>query len=92
MIARIWRGWTTPENAGIFAKNVPGFRRIEVLRRNAGAEVEFTTIMRFDSMDSVKAFVGEDFEAAYVPDAARKLLKRFDGRAQHYEQRLQRNA
>lgn len=105
MIARIWHGWTTPENAdayeallatqvipGIFAKNVPGFRRIEVLRRNAGAEVEFTTIMRFDSMDSVKAFVGADFEAAYVPDAARKLLKRFDGRAQHYEQRLQRDA
>jgi hypothetical protein len=39
----------------------------------------------------VKAFTGEDYEAAYVPDAARKVLKRFDARSQHYEVRESRD-
>jgi antibiotic biosynthesis monooxygenase (ABM) superfamily enzyme len=100
MIVRIWHGWTTPENAdayerllkteifpGIAAKNVPGYRAIELLRRPAGSEVEFITVMRFDSLDAVKQFVGEDHEPAYVPEKAREVLKRFDERAQHYERR-----
>lgn len=98
MISRIWHGWTQPENAdtyevllkteiipSIVSKNVEGYRGIQVLRRPAGAEVEFITIMRFDSLENVKAFTGEDFEQAYVPQKARQVLKRFDKRAQHYE-------
>jgi antibiotic biosynthesis monooxygenase (ABM) superfamily enzyme len=100
MIMRVWHGWTTPENAdvyesllktkvfpGIAAKNVPGLRSIELLRRSAGVEVEFATFMEFDGWDAVKRFVGEDYERAYVPDRARKVLKRFDERSHHYERR-----
>lgn len=99
-ITRIWHGYTTPERAddyeallkaevikGIESKDIPGFRRIDVLRRPLGDEVEFITAMEFDSIDSVKAFVGEDYEQAYVPDEARAILSRFDERSQHYEQR-----
>lgn len=105
MIARIWHGWTTPDNAdvyetllkteifpGIAAKNIAGYRGIELFRRDVGDEVEFVTLMRFDSLDAVKAFVGEDYETVYVPDAARKVLARFDRRSQHYEVRDQRDA
>lgn len=97
-IKRIWHGYTTPERAdeyeallkaeviaGIEAKAIPGFRKIEVLRRPLGDEVEFITVMEFDDLDSVKAFVGEDYEQAYVPDEARAILSRFDERSQHYE-------
>lgn len=104
MIKRIWHGYTTPDRAdsyeallkaevirGIEGKHIPGFRKIEVLRRPLGDEVEFITIMEFDSIDSVKAFVGEDYEACYVPDAARAILKRFDDRSQHYELRDSRS-
>jgi antibiotic biosynthesis monooxygenase (ABM) superfamily enzyme len=100
MILRIWHGWTTPANAdtyenllkteifpGIAAKSIPGYRSIELLRRNAGDEVEFITMMRFDSLQSVKDFVGEDYEHAYVPDKARAVLLRFDERSQHYDLR-----
>ncbi|WP_437971108.1 antibiotic biosynthesis monooxygenase [Sorangium sp. So ce260] len=100
MIARIWHGFTTPEDAdtyeallkteifpGILAKQVRGFRRIELLRRPLGAEVEFVTIMWFDSIEAVKAFAGEDHETAYVPAKARQVLARFDARSQHYELR-----
>jgi antibiotic biosynthesis monooxygenase (ABM) superfamily enzyme len=97
-IKRVWHGWTTRENAkayedllrsfvfpSIEAKRVPGYRSIELLRKPAGDEVEFVTIMTFDTLDSVKAFVGEDYEAVYVPERARTVLKRFDDRSMHYE-------
>jgi antibiotic biosynthesis monooxygenase (ABM) superfamily enzyme len=104
MIYRIWHGYTTPNNAatyeallkreifqGIEQKKMKGFRSIDLLRRRHGDEEEFITIMRFDSIDSVKTFTGEDFETAYVPDAARQVLKRFDTRSQHYELRESRS-
>lgn len=100
MIVRVWHGWTSPQNAdayetllkteifpGIAAKNIAGYRGIELLRRETPDEVEFITMMRFDSLQSVKDFVGEDFERAYVPDKARAVLARFDERSKHYEMR-----
>ena len=100
MIIRVWYGWTTPANAdayesllktqifpGILARNVPGFQRIELLRRPFGEEVEFVTVMRFASIEAVRAFAGEQWEVAVVPPAARAVLKRFDGASQHYEVR-----
>jgi len=101
MIKRVWRGWTSAANAdtyeallkseifpGIAAKDVAGYRGIELLRRTlADGEIEFVTIMTFDSLDAVRAFAGEDYEAAYVPSSARKVLARFDTRAAHYDVR-----
>ena len=100
MIVRIWYGYTTPDNAdayeallkneifpGILARNIAGFRRIELLRGALGDEVEFATVMWFDSLESVKAFAGADYETAVVPPKARAVLKRFDGRSRHCEVR-----
>jgi heme-degrading monooxygenase HmoA len=100
MIIRIWHGWTKPENAdayetllreeifpGIAAKGVRGYRGVELLRSDSPDEVEFTTVMRFDSLEAVVDFVGDDYERAYVPASARAVLSRFDERAQHYERR-----
>ena len=97
-ICRQWRGWTTAENAesyerivrekvipGIEARRIPGFRHIDLMRRDAGDEVEFQTLMWFDSLDAIKAFVGDDYAASHVPEAARAVLKRFEQRAVHYE-------
>jgi hypothetical protein len=50
-------------------------------------EVEFVTVMWFDSLESVRIFAGEDYEVAVVPPAARALLSRFDARSQHYQVR-----
>jgi heme-degrading monooxygenase HmoA len=98
MICRIWHGWTTRENAeayqdvvlgevipGIEAMRIPGFRAIDLLKADHGDdEVEFTTLMWFDSMDSVRAFMGEDYSVSHVPAQARSVLKRFDARAAHH--------
>jgi antibiotic biosynthesis monooxygenase (ABM) superfamily enzyme len=104
MIYRIWHGYTTLANApvyeallkreifhGIEQKKLEGFRGIDLIRRTLGEEEEFITIMRFDSLANVKAFAGEDYETAYVPAEARKVLQRFDARSQHYELRESRS-
>lgn len=97
-ICRQWRGWATRENAdayehivrgevipGIEARKIPGFRHIDLMRRDAGDEVEFQTLMWFDSLDAIKAFMGEDYAVSHVPPAAQAVLKRFDSRAIHFE-------
>ena len=100
MISRIWHGYTTVENAdpyeallkgeiftGIRGRAIPGFREIQLFRRDLGNEVEFITVMWFDSLEAVRTFAGQDYEAAVVPPNARRMLKRFDERSQHYEVR-----
>ncbi len=97
-IKRIWHGWTTKENAdkyqellnkevfaGIEAKQIKGYQGIELLRRELKDEVEFITIMTFDSIQSVIDFQGEDYTKSYVPDSARKVLKHWEHTASHYE-------
>jgi heme-degrading monooxygenase HmoA len=103
MISRIWRGWTSRQNAdayesllkaeiftGIIERGITGFQGIDLLRRELEEEVEFATIMWFDSVLAVRTFAGEDYERAVVPAKARLLLKRFDERAAHYEVRERR--
>ena len=99
MIGRIWHGWTQLESAdkyekllkeeifpAIASKKIYGYRGIQLFSRPMDKnEVEFITIMLFDSLDIVKQFAGEDYERAYVPPKARELLVRFDERSQHYE-------
>ncbi len=97
MISRIWHGWTTKTNAdtyesllrkeifvGIKARNIEGYKGIQLLRRELNNETEFITIMWFDSIGAVRIFAGEDYERAVVPESARKVLSRFDERSQHY--------
>ncbi len=52
---------------GIEARNIPGFRHIDLMRRDLGDEVEFQTLMWFDSLDAIKAFMGEDYAVSHVP-------------------------
>ena len=98
MISHIWHGWTTPQNAdkyeallkeeifvGIHDRHIRGFKSIQLLRREMSHEVEFITIMAFESLDAVREFAGEDYEVAVVPAKAKEILLRFDGRSQHYE-------
>ena len=96
MIARLWRGWASRENAEAYERflreqmfpsmqRVPGFRSVELLRRDAGGEIAFVTISRFDSLDAVRAFAGDDYERAVIEPEARALLSRADERSEHFE-------
>ena len=96
MISRIWHGWTSRENADKYesmlrSEVLPGIHRIKgytgayLLRRDAGADVEFITITQFADMDAVRAFAGQDYERAVIAPGAGKILTRYDERSQHYE-------
>ncbi|UCC85060.1 MAG: antibiotic biosynthesis monooxygenase [Gemmatimonadota bacterium] len=105
MISRVWHGWTRSADApvyqrllqteilpGIEAKNLPGYHGAHLLRRDLDGEVEFVTILWFESLDGVRALSGEDYEVACVPPQARAVLSRFDARSQHYDTLLTPNA
>ena len=105
MISRVWHGWTNPENANAYeellksevfeniqSRQIAGYQGIHLLRRSLEDEVEFITIMWFDSVDAVREFAGEDHEVAVIPPRARALLSRFDARSQHYEVKVDMKA
>lgn len=103
MIDRVWHGWTSPESADAYeallsteifpslaGKNVEGYQGARLLRRSLpSGEVEFVTILTFDSWAAVRDFAGDDYQKAYVPASARAVLARFDESASHYEVREQ---
>lgn len=103
MIRRVWRGWTTTENGDAYerllktqvfpdiaAMQVKGYTGIQLLRRSLpSGEQEFMTVMSFESLEHVRGFTGEDYERAHVPEAARRLLARFDASSAHYEVRAE---
>jgi heme-degrading monooxygenase HmoA len=96
MIARVWHGYTRPEHADAYEamlkpellpgiSKVKGYKGSYLLRRNAGEEVEFITIILWQSLDAIRAVAGADYETAVIPEERRKYLARYDARASHYE-------
>ena len=96
MITRLWRGWTTAENADAYEqfllselfpsmRRIPGFRGADVLRRLESDEIAFVTLTRFDSLDDIRQFAGEDYEVPVLEPQALALLSRYDERALHFE-------
>ncbi len=96
MIARIWRGWASQEQAGEYQRHyetqvsghlraLTGFRGAQLLRRDEGGEVAFTSITWFADLDAVRGFAGEDYERAVVEDAGQAALSRWDERVEHHE-------
>ena len=96
MIARVWHGYTKPEDADAYESMLTpellpglsrkkGFRGSFLFRRRLGDEVEFVTTILWDSLDDIRAMAGEDYEIAVIPDERRRVLSRWDARAAHYE-------
>jgi heme-degrading monooxygenase HmoA len=96
MIARIWHGYTTHANAEAYAATlkaeilpgilrVPGYKDSYLLQRSCGEEVEFITVMLWDSLNALREFAGADYERAIVPVERRKWLSRYEERSAHYE-------
>jgi antibiotic biosynthesis monooxygenase (ABM) superfamily enzyme len=96
MIARIWHGWTKAEDAkayekmlrdeifpSIAARKIEGYRGAHLFIREDGNEVEFVTLLRFDSMNAVKEFAGADPSKPVIFSKAEALISRME-QAQHY--------
>jgi heme-degrading monooxygenase HmoA len=99
MIARLWKGWSTFENADAYEKllrdrvlpglkNIEGYRGGYVFRQNTDRDVEFVVLNLFDSLEAVKRFAGPDYAVPVFEPEARKLLSKVEPVARHYEVRV----
>jgi heme-degrading monooxygenase HmoA len=100
VIARMWRGWTRPDDADRYDRHyrsevmavlrqVPGFRGARLLRRTVADETEFVSLTFFDDLEAIGRFAGPDHETAVVAAEAREVLIRYDERVSHYETAFQ---
>lgn len=62
-----------------------GFRGSYLLRRSLGDEVEFVTIILWESLDDIRALAGAHYEVAVIPEARKRVLSRWDETAAHYD-------
>ncbi len=96
MIARVWHGATKPEHADAYESmlkpellpgvgKILGYRSSYLLRREGKGEVEFITIMLWDSIDAIRDFAGPDYEVSIIPEERKKYLSKHDDKAAHYE-------
>ncbi len=68
----------------IAARKIAGYRGAELFINEDGDEVEFVTLLRFDSMAAVKEFAGVDEAKPVIYPKAERLLTRMDERSRHY--------
>jgi heme-degrading monooxygenase HmoA len=98
VITRLWRGWTAADHADAYEEfllrelfpamgSIPGFVGADVLRRRVEDEVAFVTLTRFESLEAIRAFAGEDYEIPVLEPQALALLSRHEDRAEHFETR-----
>ena len=96
MIARLWRGWTSRENADAYErllrervlpglKLLDGYRGGYILRQESHEEVEFVVMNLFDSLEAVRAFAGPEYTVPVFEPEARQLLSKVEPVARHYE-------
>lgn len=96
MIARIWTARTTRAQAPAYAnhlrtrvlpklRTIAGYRGASLLRRDGRDEAELIVVTRWQSMQAVRAFAGDDPDAAVVEEEAAAVLTDYDTRVRHYE-------
>ena len=96
MIARHWRGLVKRERADAYVEHLQsqtlpqlvqlaGFHDARVLRRELPQGVEFLVVTIWESLDSIRAFAGNDVESAVVPPEARDMMIEYDRAARHYD-------
>jgi heme-degrading monooxygenase HmoA len=96
MIIREWRGRASAEQTEAYPDHfhqvvVPelrgraGFLGAYLGRRLDDDEIEFVVLTRWESMEAIKAFAGEDPARAVVDARAAATLRDFDATVQHFD-------
>ena len=96
MIVRMWHGRVAASNAAAYReflnrRAIPDYRSVDgnlsvhILERSEGNITHFITLTFWRDTESIKAFAGQDVEAAkYYPEDKDFLLE-FEPKVLHYE-------
>ncbi|HEX9840694.1 MAG TPA: hypothetical protein VGA72_15195 [Anaerolineales bacterium] len=96
MITRMWHGRVPSSKAGAYReflntraisdyRSVQGNLSVHILERKEGDITHFITLTFWKDMDSIRAFAGDDVDAAkYYPEDQDFLLE-FEPKVVHYE-------
>lgn len=95
-IARQWHGRTSKQNADAYweflhQKAIPDYRsvagnlEVKLMRRIEGDVCHFITFTLWDSLDSIKAFAGDEIEKAKYYEEDQGFLLEFEETVSHYE-------
>jgi len=96
MIARIWKGAVHRTDADVYADYIrqtgfaayadtSGNRGAWILQRDEGDRTTFITLSFWDSVDAIRAFAGEDIEAAVLYPEDERYLIGGESTVAHYE-------
>ena len=96
MIARTWHGAVPAGRADEYAgylsrtgvpdlESTPGNRGVYVLRRLDGGNAHFLLISLWDSLETIRAFAGDDVERARYYPHDHDFLLELEPRVTHYE-------
>ena len=96
MVERVWSARTTREGAVSYAAYfqrvvlpelaaVPGYRGARLLQRNIRGIVEIVVATRWESLDVIRGFAGDDTERAVVHEEAAALFSDYDQTVRHFD-------
>src|SRR5690349_20094422 len=95
MIERVWSGRTTKEGAAAYTTHfrsvvlpelsaIHGYRGATLAERETADGVEVVVVTRWESLQAIRQFAGDDIERAVVYDQAAVLFSDYDPRVRHY--------
>jgi heme-degrading monooxygenase HmoA len=70
-------------------RKLPGFLGLDLCEAARGDMVELLVVSRWESMDAIRAFAGDDPDQAIVEPGARAVLAEYDEFVTHYEVTLE---
>jgi len=96
VITRIWHGITKREHSDEYLqliidtgvsdyKNTEGNLSVEILRRIEDDKCHFWTVTKWDSVENIKKFAGEEYEKAKYYAQDEKYLLEFETNVIHCE-------
>ncbi len=95
MIERVWSARTTRDGARQYAEHfrhvvlpelaaIAGYRGAQLMEREQDGAIEVVVVTRWNTLDAIRAFAGEEMDRAVVHDAAAALMTDYDRKVRHY--------
>lgn len=96
MIERHWKGLSKTNKAEEYLQHlkndtfkklekIDGFISASILRRELDEGIEFLVVTKWEDLEVIRQFAGEDITRAVVPLTVQDMLKTYDRTVRHYE-------